>query len=264
MDRTSPAATPEPALQAASPRSWRLWLHGLSPSGWQRLHTAGLVLALGFVGAALLLVVFALLAGEVKEQETQALDTAVLSALQRERSPALDLAAQGVSLLGSEGLDVLFVLLLGYFGWRRRWEVVAALVLVFVGAHALNWILKELFQRTRPTAVAAIIPGDSYSFPSGHAMDSASFYSYVAYLGWRLTRGVRRLALTIGMIGLVLLIGLSRLYLGVHYFTDVVAGYLAGLFWTDAVIVGGRLLPGPWTRGRAVPAGQQPAVAPER
>jgi hypothetical protein len=119
---------------------------------------------------------------------------------------------------------------------------VAALLLVVVGAFLLNSGLKELFQRARPTPVASLAPAQAWSFPSGHATVSAAFYSFLAYLSWRLLRGVRRLLWTAALLALVLLIGLSRLYLGVHFLTDVIAGYLAGFVWTDAVILGGRVL----------------------
>jgi len=68
---------------------------------------------------------------------------------------------------------------------------------------------------------------------------AATCYLFLSYLAWRLLRGWARLAC---VTGLALLIGLSRLHLGVHYLTDVLAGYAAGFAWTDAVIIGGRLL----------------------
>ncbi len=110
------------------------------------------------------------------------------------------------------------------------------------GAQLLNNVLKDLFQRTRPAPVAGLIPAQAFSFPSGHAMVAAAFYLFLAYLGWRLLRGWRQVAFTGTLLALILAIGLARLYLGVHYLTDVVAGYLAGFLWTDAVIIGGHLL----------------------
>jgi undecaprenyl-diphosphatase len=71
---------------------------------------------------------------------------------------------------------------------------------------------------------------------------SAAFFLFLGYLGWRLFRGWSRLLLAAGLVVLVLLIGLSRLYLGVHYLTDVIAGYVAGFIWTDTVIVAGHIL----------------------
>jgi undecaprenyl-diphosphatase len=102
--------------------------------------------------------------------------------------------------------------------------------------------LKVLFHRPRPTPVGGFIDAQQYSFPSGHAMVSAAFYFFIAYLAWRLMKGRWRIVLVVGLVLLVLLIGLSRLYLQAHYLSDVIAGYLAGFLWTDAVILGARAL----------------------
>ena len=85
--------------------------------------------------------------------------------------------------------------------------------------------------------VIGLITAQQFSFPSGHAMVSVAFYFYLAYLAWGYVHGLWRAALVGGLILLVLLIGLSRLYLEVHYLSDVVAGYLAGFLWTDALIL---------------------------
>jgi undecaprenyl-diphosphatase len=113
---------------------------------------------------------------------------------------------------------------------------------VTVGAQLLNDVLKQAFHRARPTPLQGLIEAQQFSFPSGHAMVSAAFYLFVAYLAWRLLRGRWRGVLVAGLILLVLLIGLARLYLQAHYLSDVIAGYFAGLLWTDTVIIGGRVL----------------------
>src|SRR5207248_2756681 len=137
------------------------------------------------------------------------LDDATLAMLRRFASPTLDLLAWGASLLGSEVVLVLGVVLLLVFGWQRRWGASVGLVLTTGGAQLLNDVLKELFHRTRPAAVAVgLISAQQFSFPSGHAMVSAAFYFYLAYLAWRLVRGVWRPILVACLVGLVLLIGL--------------------------------------------------------
>ena len=75
---------------------------------------------------------------------------------------------------------------------------------------------------------------------AGHAMVGAAFYFYIAYLTWRIVHGWWRILVIVGLVLLVLLIGLARIYLEVHYLSDVIAGYLAGFLWTDAVILGSR------------------------
>jgi membrane-associated phospholipid phosphatase len=137
---------------------------------------------------------------------------------------------------------------------RHRWGDAIMLVLISVGAQVLNNILKTLFQRARPTPIVGFIAAQQYSFPSGHAMVSAAFYFFVAYLTWRFVHGWWRGVLIAGLTLLVLLIGLSRLYLEVHYLSDVIAGYLAGFLWADAVILGGRVLTARSNRRRQLQA----------
>src|SRR5207253_5489188 len=101
---------------------------------------------------------------------------------------------------------------------------------------------KTTFHRARPVQVVGIIAAQQYSFPSGHAMVSAAFYFYLAYLCWRLVRGAWRFVLIGGLVLLAVSIGASRIYLEAHYLSDVIAGYIAGFVWADTVIIGGQLL----------------------
>lgn len=115
--------------------------------------------------------------------------------------------------------------------YRRRWLAEAALLpVVLGGGELLNLILKLSFQRPRPEV--GFVTLDTYSFPSGHAMISTAAYGALAYLAWRrLGRGRARLALAGGTVVLVALVGFSRLYLGVHYLSDVLGGVAGGAFW---------------------------------
>ncbi len=238
----SPADTPDPILARASPAGWRAWLIVLATSGRERLAALGLALTLGLLLGGLALVVFASVAEDVAEGETERLDTAVLVWLQQLQSPVVDVVARASSAMGSEVVGVLLVVLVGGFVWRRRGGAASALILTTIGAQLLNDLLKDLFHRTRPAPLVGLIPAQSFSFPSGHAMVAAAFYGYLVYVAWRLLTGWQRW-LAVGVLTvLVVLIGLSRLYLGVHYLTDVAAGYIAGFLWTDAVIIGGHLL----------------------
>jgi undecaprenyl-diphosphatase len=216
--------------------------HDRNPPAEVRAAEFGAIVVAGFVAAAVLLYLFAWVANQALAEETHAWDQATLDALRELSSPQLTLIAEGVSLLGSETVLVAGVILLGVFVWQRRWGAAWMLLLVTIGAQLLNDVLKMVFQRTRPEPVAALIEAQQYGFPSGHAMVSAAFYLYVAYVTWRLARGWWRGALVTGLILLVILIGLARLYLAAHYLSDVVAGYLAGLIWTDAVILGAHTL----------------------
>lgn len=252
----------DPMVAAAGADGWRGWWRRLLQSGRSGLARLGLALGLGLATGSASLLLFAYLAGEVMEQETQRLDDATLAWLRGFSSPLLDLLARALSAMGSEVIAGLLVLLLGLFAVQRRWGAAVALLVVTGGAQLLNNVLKELFHRTRPAPVGGLIPAQTFSFPSGHAMVAAAFYLFLAYLGWRLLYGWPRVALTLTLLLLILGIGISRLYLGVHYLTDVAAGYLAGLLWTDAVIAGGRMLG--HQRGRRSASRAPPGSLPER
>jgi undecaprenyl-diphosphatase len=106
------------------------------------------------------------------------------------------------------------------------------------GATVLNFLLKLNFQRARPAAFFATALPDSFSFPSGHALLSSCFYGILAY--WISTRCANvfiQTAVWIAALLLVAAIGLSRVYLGVHYPSDVVAGYAVGTFWVVLVVM---------------------------
>ncbi|MBI2756369.1 MAG: phosphatase PAP2 family protein [Chloroflexi bacterium] len=234
----------DPTLARTDAAGWRAYLRQLSRGGRSRLAALGITLVLGYLLGLGALLFFSYVAFEVRGRQTQALDESVLAFLRGFQSPALDTLASAISVLGSEAVAGFLVLLLLVLGWRRQWGAAVALVLVVVGAQELNNVLKDFFQRARPAPVAGAFAAQAFSFPSGHAMVAASFYTFIGYLGWReLTHQPVMKRVWVGLMTLVvLLIGLSRLYLGVHYFTDVLAGYAAGLIWTDAVILGSRMV----------------------
>ena len=158
------------------------------------------------------------------------LDEAALAWLHQFSSPMLDRVASAVSLFGSEFVVVFGLALLVVFAWQRRWRDLVAVVLVIVGAEALTLLLKEVLQRARPESVVAFIAADQFSLPSGHATRGAAFYAYIAHL-------VRfRALVTAGLAVLVICIGLARMYLGVHFLSDVLAGYVVGIAWTAVVV----------------------------
>jgi undecaprenyl-diphosphatase len=112
-------------------------------------------------------------------------------------------------------------------------------VAAFLGGGLLDGVLKQIFRRPRPAWDAPIAVSGGFSFPSGHAMVSLVAYGMLAYLVWlQLEHQRARVALVGCTLVLVLLIGLSRMYLGVHYFSDVIAGYAAGAVWLAACITG--------------------------
>lgn len=123
---------------------------------------------------------------------------------------------------------------------RRSWVLLTTWVAAFAGAGILTFALKNIIQRPRPVGAGNFLHGVSSSFPSGHAVGSLVGYGMLAYLigsmGVESVRGRVRLGFAAAV--LILAIGVSRLYLGVHYFSDVVAGYAVGVLWLSVCISG--------------------------
>lgn len=139
-----------------------------------------------------------------------------------------------ITALGS--LPALLLVLLiatAFFMVMRRSDQAALLWIATLSGALLNLILKAAIARPRPPVTTAVHVGN-FAFPSGHAMSSMVVYATLAYLIVRDAPGAATRTLTILIAVLViLLIGLSRIYLGVHYATDVIGGYLAGFVWAD-------------------------------
>jgi undecaprenyl-diphosphatase len=193
-------------------------------------------------GLALLLLVFgfAVLAGEVFEGDTQDFDERVLKALRRADDPSrpigpwwLEAGALDITALGSAAALGLVVLSVVGFLWLQGMGRTALFVFVAsAGGWSLNSALKVWFQRARPDVVPHLREVLSLSFPSGHAMTSAAVYLTLGALLMRIAQRRATKVYVIGMAMLVtFLVGASRVYLGVHYPTDVLAGWLVGLSW---------------------------------
>ncbi|MET0786922.1 MAG: phosphatase PAP2 family protein [Paenisporosarcina sp.] len=122
-----------------------------------------------------------------------------------------------------------------YFFIKNRAELLLFIV-VLLGSHYLFRILKQLFKRARPELHRLIEIG-GYSFPSGHATNAICIYGVLTFILWRyIPSRFGRILLSTFCIFMVLSIGLSRIYLGVHYPSDVIAGYFAGGFWLSIAI----------------------------
>lgn len=143
------------------------------------------------------------------------------------------------SLANIETLAVL-ILLVGVLLWLRRRRIGAAIfVVVSVGAEASNYVIKHLVSRVRPDKGLSLIREDGYSFPSGHVMGATVVFGLLAYYIYRTTKsGLVKLAIIITFVTTVFLVALSRIYLGVHYPSDVMASALLGGFILSIVIGG--------------------------
>ncbi len=191
---------------------------------------------LSLVIAFLSVFLFAWLAENVADRHIAKFDSLVRSNVHAFASPLLTRLMFAVSFMGSAGLIVaagIAFALFAHFRWRRGaiW-----LLVTLAGALLLDLTLKFAFHRARPTPFFGAIP-KTYSFPSGHSLFSFCFYGVLAGL---LSGRVRSIPLRILMwiiaALLVLAIGTSRVYLGVHYPSDVLAGYLVGAIWTASMV----------------------------
>lgn len=204
----------------------------------------GLLLSLGLVAAAGALFLFYGLAEEVYEGDTQRFDESALGLVNQFASPRLTSFMSAVTYLGSNEFLVVagacVVLAFVLAGWGRA---AFALLITMTGAVLINATLKLLFGRERPEPFFGTPLPESYSFPSGHALLSFCFYGMIAAVITARVKGAgRRASVWAVAVWVVALVGLSRVYLGVHYPSDVAAGYAAALVWLVVVASADRVM----------------------
>ncbi len=216
---------------------WQRWIEWLRPRG-RRWPEVPVLVALATVTALAWL--FIELAEEVTSGDTRHFDNLVLTALRDPADPSLPIgplwlvdAARDVTALGSTSvLCLVVVIVVGYLAIvRRPREIVVLLAAVATGL-VLSASLKFAFDRPRPPAGSAVQRTHTTSFPSGHSFSSALVYLTLGAMLARVMPARKLRVYLIGVaIGLSVLIGLTRVYLGVHYPTDVLAGWAAGAGW---------------------------------
>jgi len=185
--------------------------------------------ALFVFGSIVPLLVFAEFAEDLVEHETFWYDRPVLEGLHAMAREGYDQIMLVLSIIGYGAGIVPFDIAVGlWFAWRRRWMLLGFWAASVGGAAALNVGAKLLFARTRPDLWQSIAPESTYSFPSGHAMGSMAAMAALVVLLWP-TRW--RWSMVIFGVVFVLGVGLSRAYLGVHYPSDILAGWMASLGW---------------------------------
>lgn len=204
----------------------------------------GTALGIGLLAAAVALALFVWLGYQVRSAEPTAFDLAVRAAVRSRETAELSRLMWGASVYGdpvrllplSLAASAAFLLR----GWRRgAWLVVVTLA----GAALLDIGLKMLFARARPEAFFDYYPAPrSFSFPSGHALFATCFFGGIAaLLSHRLQGRLARILVWAIALALIFLIGVSRVYLGVHYPTDVIGGFAVGIVWVASVALGDRL-----------------------
>jgi len=209
---------------------------------WWQLERRELTWLFVGLGLCVLLLGFVTLAGKVTEGDTQAFDTRILRALRDPNDlsrpigpawieePLIDLTSIG----GPTVLWLIVVAVAGFLVLQTRYRTAIVVVLTSATGELLNTAMKHLFNRPRPTIVPHLRAVYSTSFPSGHAMESAIVY---LTLGAILMRAAESRVTKIYILGLAVLltvlVGVTRVYLGVHYPTDVIAGWIVGFFWAS-------------------------------
>ena len=166
------------------------------------------------------------------------------------RSNVLNNLMQTITSLGSTRIIVLSAVLFTIFGWllKRHWSEMAIFDLSLLGAYQLIEFLKASFQRVRPEP-SGLVVAHGYSFPSGHSLITMVLFAYLAYLLVRFIPASWKRNLGVGVLLLLpILVGLSRIYLGVHYPSDVLAGWAVGAAWVGTCIVGRELLWRKWIK----------------
>jgi len=217
---------------AARPRWLRFRKFERRELGWLIAGLAVCLLLWGFLA----------LASEVMEGDTTTLDTRILVSLRKADDPSrpigpawvetslLDLTAIG----GPTVLGLVVFAVVGFLALQTRYRTALVVLLTAASGEVANIAMKNVFLRPRPTVVPHLRDVDSSSFPSGHAMESAIIYLTLGAMLMRLAEGRITKAYCIGMaIFVTFLVGVSRVYLGVHYPTDVIAGWMFGFLWAS-------------------------------
>ncbi len=201
----------------------------------------GVLLSASLAAAVLGLVLLSWVADEMREGDTLRFDENVRGFVHSFSSPRVTKLMFALSWMGQSGLTIILAAAVILFVMKKWYRALGWLAVTVAGAGILEITLKTAFHRTRPDAFFGTLP-NSYSFPSGHALFSFCFYGVLAGLINARERP-KWLRVTVWCAASVLVagIGLSRVYLGVHYPSDVLAGYLTGAVWVSTIVTIDRL-----------------------
>lgn len=215
-------------------------ISGQRLGGWLDLARREVGLLAALLALAVAVMSFVEIADDVAEGDTHQIDRAILMSLRGMDDPSVPLgphwlttAAMDVTALGSVTvLSLLVLFVCGLFAALRRWREAAVMLLAAGGGVAISQGLKLAFGRDRPEESLRLVEAINASFPSGHAMLSAVVYLTLGALASRFVE--RRRVKVFAMVGAVLvavLVGVSRVYLGVHWPSDVLGGWCLGAAW---------------------------------
>jgi len=202
-------------------------------------HLRPVALVRLLLGILLPLLIVGALGDDILEQQRFAFESPFMLWLHAHSTPALDRLAIILAYVGGYQVIAPISAVLAFILWKRSYLSARFFVTAVLGAAVLNGVMKFAFHRPRPELWPRLIQESGASFPSGHSMYSAAFVTALILLAWNTK--VRWLALVLGTL-FTLIVGWSRVNLGVHYPTDVLAGWLTGVAWVLGVY--GVLRPG--------------------
>ena len=172
-------------------------------------------------------IVFMLLACLVKLNDSLKIDTVIYNLMANIISDNMTILVKFITFLGSATIVILITIFLLVLLKNKKTGLFSGLNLIIITI--FQYILKYLIGRPRPVGIN-LIEEKNYSFPSGHSLTVMAFYGFIIYLIYKSNLKHKKIYITLLVI-LILLIGLSRVYLGVHYITDVLGGFTFSLFY---------------------------------
>ena len=199
----------------------------------------GLYLTIGMLISIIFVYLFiTVLESLIQQESLYQADSRIINLLQVLRTPAINKLMLFITYLGEGPIVILgaFFIAILFFIFKKKNYSIALIVSVLFG-QIFVLVLKNIIQRPRPLPLNALIPESSFSFPSGHAFVALSFYGLVSYFLFRESKNKLQKTLSI-LLGILLILGIgfSRIYLGVHWPSDVLASYAAGAAWLTALI----------------------------
>ncbi|CAH2712982.1 hypothetical protein BACCIP111895_00115 [Neobacillus rhizosphaerae] len=195
-------------------------------------------LIIAFIISLVCLIGFSFISLFISDHKIIDFDSDVIAAIQGLESTFLTKVMKFFTFIGSAPVVIILSVILMVFLYKvlhHRLELIL-FISAIIGSAVLNQILKQIFHRVRPN-FHRLIDISGYSYPSGHAMNAFTVYVIISFLLWRHIESKWGRSLLIFISGVMILgIGISRIYLGVHYPSDIIGGYLASGFWLTIAI----------------------------
>lgn len=215
-------------MQTFSHKLIKFWQSRINPKLAALITTVGIV---GLIVCLLIIYIVAQISDEVLEQEAFAFDKTILLWIHSFANPTGDRIMHLITSLNNpDFVSVVAAVALIVLLWKRCFAEAKIFIIDCAGGVILSYGLKSVFGKTRPDLWQSAIKEVSYSYPSGHALGSTVLYGFLAYL---FATRFPQLSWLIYLLAAVLIgaVGLSRLYLGVHWPTDIIGGYGIGFLW---------------------------------